>query len=1153
MSFMSRLMPVAILLLGCAIPLCAADANQVWPLPALNDAAAWTAAPKGEKPFTFDCRSDSGALFVRFDAAKENVGELRLKEPVPMPEDVTGFTFLCGNNGVPSSLWIKVLAGDSTGKEFAFHTSSWFSFNKGWFSPEHFQRRVCEERFTTPGFGRPKPEPQSGATLEGPVPNIGPKSPYTLLGLRFIGSQQRGDGKFTEFSLRSFAMTRLHPRTSPFYYQFRDREGFGELDPLPYLTPAHMGKWGGRRFDMSWELRERYDGAPFLVDGKSFEFAQNSGQEKSAGIPYPLQIAEKIEFPVMEKGTAWARVRLRWSYDGKSPLPQEIIEREFRLDVFNGAEPRARKPVPADAMAPNGYIRIAPARATLIFAPKEAFRIPVLFRKPEADLPDLSVRVAVKNAAGESAFEKQIPAPPWDAKGRFAFEADLSALTPGSYEITASLLSADKEFDRVTRLCGRAEPAAPKGAPAAAIPAIVPSWQELLARPEPILFLCPVLPDNDDSRNDAKLAWEKHYRPFLDEAGDLSKVIELHVPWAQVERLPGIYDWEAIDRFLDYAQSRGLCVDLWPEFRSRSQPEWLPSACEKDPEGRVLGAGSYLFHNLRPNFLLAPEIREPFFRFVGALARRYRGHPALLGYFVCVEHPRDAAYRGWLEGYSAENLPFFIDHCRTKFRTIDELNREWGTSFKNFTALRHPREGDPAAFRTGWLHFRIEAIEAFLKDFVLTVRKVDDRRLVIVYGDGLRDNGWFRDRGCMAADGGSAIGMSILQAKSFGAAGFHRRTEDIHPGFWASEKYPSEIEASLFNISAGGGWTTHAKCYVRTDQKMLRQQLADQSIGLGKMRKLWPVWRELHQAYAYEPQVYVYGNTLSTLDNAGHTGIHGNFGDAWETLNVERAQLDPCLLSDREPPADAKLVAILAQQMRRLPALDLERLARYAENGGTLLMLAATGRQTIGPGEEDWTLLRRLGFAAPDSKSYFQGTAPAQTLQGAVFPVAGETFVLREAWQAPYEPAAHGERLAVFKDRPDSCAVSWKTVGKGKAVVVWADTIVPEGKPFLQEIARWAGAQIRVTTDQPLFWTNLQRTKDEKTFYGMVNNVAWPPGDGKAAAGTLRWLALPDGDYQVTALVAGREFGVMSARKLREGLPLTLPPRGAEIVRMERR
>jgi hypothetical protein len=494
----------------------AGDANQVWPLPALDDAAAWTLTPKGEKPFTFDCRSDSGALFVRLDCAKDNVGELRLKEPIPMPEGVTGFTFLCGNNGTPSSLWIKVLARDALGKEFAFRTYSRHSFTKGLFYPEHFTRRVCEERFTTPGFGRPKPEPVAGATLEGPAPNVAPQPPYTLLGLRFIGNHQVGE--FTEFFFRGFAMTRLDPRTSLLYYQFRGIEGFGELDPLPYLTPGHMGKWYGKRFEMSWELRDRYDGTPFLVDGKTFEFSRTG----SDGVPYPLQIAQRIEIPVKEKGSYWARVRLRWSNDGKSPFPQEISEREFRLDVVNGAEPVKRAPVPAEAMAPNCFIRVAPDRESLIFGSQEKFAPKVAFRNPGEAVKDATFRAVVRQANGDAEVKALDIVPVWDGEKPFLAELDLSDLKPGVYNVVAEIRSGKQLFDQVERTIAWQGP--PAQAAAEPIPDTVLSWQELRSGPKPIFHLTPHLPGLV-RRNSAE-AWDKHYRPFLDKAGELSTQIE---------------------------------------------------------------------------------------------------------------------------------------------------------------------------------------------------------------------------------------------------------------------------------------------------------------------------------------------------------------------------------------------------------------------------------------------------------------------------------------------------------------------------------------------------------------------------------------------------------------------------------------------------
>ena len=68
----------------------------------------------------------------------------------------------------------------------------------------------------------------------------------------------------------------------------------------------------------------------------------------------------------------------------------------------------------------------------------------------------------------------------------------------------------------------------------------------------------------------------------------------------------------------------------------------------------------------------------------------------------------------------------------------------------------------------------------------------------------------------------------------------------------------------------------------------------------------------------------------------------------------------------------------------------------------------------------------------------------------------------------------------------------------------------------------------------------------------MVYCASWPPTECKFLNGTIRWLTLPEGNYKVTALIADKELGVMSAPKLREGLPVSLGVRCAEFFRFEK-
>lgn len=1139
MSSIMRLMTVSILLLGCVMPLRAGEANQVWPLPALDDAAAWTAAPKGEKPFTFEHRSESGALFVLFACAKENVGELRLKEPVPMPEGVTGFTFLCGNNGTPSSLWIKVLARDAAGKEFAFHTISRFSFDKGWFSPEHFTRRVCEERFTTPGFGRPKSKPAAGATLEGPAPNVAPTPPYTLLGLRFIGSHQ--GGKFTEFFFRNFAMTRLDPRAAPFYYQFRDIESFGELDPLPFLTPAHLGKWGGKRFDLSWELRDRYDAAPFLVDGKSFEFTQTGWQEQSNGVPYPLQIAQRIEFTIKEKGTYWAQVRLRWWYDGKSPIPQEVIEREFRLDVVNGATPIKRAAVPAEAMASNCFIRIAPERKSQIFASDEKFALTIAFRNPGEGVKDVTCRAVVRQASGDAEVKALEIVPVWEGEKPFLAKLDLSDLNPGVYKVLAEIRAGQQLFDRVERTIARQGP--PDKAAAAPIPETVLSWQKLRDGPKPIFHLTPHLPSN--VRKDSPEAWDAHSRPFLDKAGELSTQTEFSFDWNTVEPLPGVYDWNVVDRFVDYAHSKGLTVQLWPSWRDL--PEWMPGHYEMSADGTVFGARHmYLFHGGRPNFVNAPELRSGLAAFIRAVAERYRGHPAVQSYFFCFEHPGDAPQNNWYEGYAPESVQAFRRAMQTKLGGIAAANQRWGTAYAAWDNVVPPPESASSRYRLDWRRFKADGIESVLKDCVTAIRSADPKRLVMVYGDGVGDYRWFSEQGCMSANGGCEKVIGMPSYAAYALAGFPQRAEEISVGNW-SACFPTQLDASLFAMMAGGGANAHCKAYVSTSH-IQKYMLADPNVSLGRYKRFMPIWAELRPTELAQPIEAFLAKDCGSVGTYGiislmqaHLPVARGVGDVWKNGKL-------LLAIDLEP--------WMPMEMEKE---QIDRLVAYVENGGTLLMAADAGRKSVDAPAEDWVLLRRFGVAPPAAEPARGRNATAVPEHGALFGTEAKPFMLRDVWDV--KPPEGMETVALLDGDRQRATLSWKSFGKGKVAILWARSITPPlfskpeaAYPFLRDVARWAGIEpIADTTDSRL-WTNLLKTKDGSIYYGLAHVGVWQNTPATGVDCAVRWLVLPEGNYHVTEIISGKDLGEFSAAKLRgEGIPVKLAPREVVIFRMARK
>ena len=132
--------------------------------------------------------------------------------------------------------------------------------------------------------------------------------------------------------------------------------------------------------------------------------------------------------------------------------------------------------------------------------------------------------------------------------------------------------------------------------------------------------------------------------------------------------------------------------------------------------------------------------------------------------------------------------------------------------------------------------------------------------------------------------------------------------------------------------------------------------------------------------------------------------------------------------------------------------------------------------------------------------------------------------------------------------------MSWRQVGKGRVLVIWAETALPPmngGYPFLRDIARWAGVRLTTDSDQPLFWLNLLADRDGRSWYGLVHLGQWQGEPRAAVTGQVRWLGLPDGTYEVSELIGNRSLGTMSGTDLRtEGLTVTLEPRAVAIFRL---
>jgi beta-galactosidase len=143
--------------------------------------------------------------------------------------------------------------------------------------------------------------------------------------------------------------------------------------------------------------------------------------------------------------------------------------------------------------------------------------------------------------------------------------------------------------------------------------------------------------------------------------------------WATLEPSPGRYEFGWLDAVLDLLHEGGVRADLAtataspPPWFSRARPDSLP----------VTADGRRMWPGARQAYCPSSAIyREGAARMAGALAERYRDHPALAMWHVnneygchvahCYCDTSAAAFRAWL---------------KRRYGDLDALNAAWGTAF----------------------------------------------------------------------------------------------------------------------------------------------------------------------------------------------------------------------------------------------------------------------------------------------------------------------------------------------------------------------------------------------------------------------------------------------------------------------------------------
>jgi hypothetical protein len=272
----------------------------------------------------------------------------------------------------------------------------------------------------------------------------------------------------------------------------------------------------------------------------------------------------------------------------------------------------------------------------------------------------------------------------------------------------------------------------------------------------------------------------------------------------------------------------------------------------------------------------------------------------------------------------------------------------------------------------------------------------------------------------------------------------------------------------------------------------------------------------------------------------------GWFPDSWRMLAGFESHVPMAGANERCWP-NAKLI-VSEHHATVLDAATHDRLVRFVESGGVLLMPPDTGSACVEKPGEKWVLLRRFGFAPPTTEPIQDRYTKTVSVPGEIFGQEKRTFILRETWDVPPPADAHNE--AFFDGDARRPALSWKSFGKGRVAVLWAQVIVPPSHhggshPLLRDVARWAGARLPYDASNPNLWLNLLKHRREDCHYGLVYAAA-------DAEGFVKWQ-VPEGTYRLTELISDADAGTFSAGDLwSKGMTVKLGARAVAIYRIEK-
>ena len=449
-----------------------------------------------------------------------------------------------------------------------------------------------------------------------------------------------------------------------------------------------------------------------------------------------------------------------------------------------------------------------------------------------------------------------------------------------------------------------------------------------------------------------------------------ARFIDVRPIWSTLEPRPGAYDWKTLDAALENASAVGLPVTVTLRFFEQQIPDWLSDEGMLDQDDRnFFGYGCEKSRSLS---YWGPRARPAYLRLIENLVRRYRGNSAILAWQFFYGY-NDSFYLGMWQNratvydYSAFSQGKYRHYLSRELKlSLSELNARYGTSYAAWEAIAQPKPTFGALNVTRAWHdfqeYRMWSIQRMFDDIDRTVRRFDSRPLVMYYGGSLhhaahqlsvydvglpllRKYGGALDITCFEDPVPAEIGSGMVRSYGVPLMAEAWQVPPPLPDFRRLFFHAFSLGVKSYQMV--GNWekmATSPEEFARTGRVYL--QMADAEPIRARVAGLFSYTSIL----SHIPARHYINPTLAMVPK----------------LQEHQYSLD--WHSDRGPLDNlSRYPALLDANSEVLPRAVIERLGRWVEQGGRLVLLPRSGRCAKEDGRPDYPLLARLHCPKPQS------------------------------------------------------------------------------------------------------------------------------------------------------------------------------------------